>query len=142
MDETEKLSKQITFYAVYTLLRKGETPDQTERLRIDDARKFLEEGVKSLESIISPNGPYYVTEMALDVMQTLCGKTKGATREDIKKYADKIREYREQLRILNLRPVEFYREGNYDGLLESLHNLSKLYLGNHQVLECRENQFG
>jgi len=134
----DKLGKHTIFYSVYNLLRQEQTPDEAAQLRIDDARKFLEEGVKSLESIISPNGPYYITDTAIDVMQTLCGKTRGATKEEVKSYIAKVRGFMEQLRTLRTSPLEFYKE-KHDALLEALHNMSNLYTENHRVLKCYEN---
>jgi hypothetical protein len=138
MDEVEKFSRQLTFYSVYTILRKRQELDEASKLRIDDARSFLEDLAKSLESMISLNGPLFIVDDLKDSIGALGGKLENVTRDEIRQYTQQIRGYTLQLRELKTNPNEFYGREKFDCLIESCKRLSDLYTENHRVFVCED----
>jgi hypothetical protein len=139
--DTKKFSRQLTFYSIYTLLRKQQEPNETSRLRIEDARTFLGKIVKGLDSMISLNGPFFIVDDLKEVTEALGGKLENVTREEVRMYIEQIRNYNEQLRALKNNPQQFYQQERYDCLLESCRRLTDFYTENHRVLVCEETPF-
>jgi len=140
MNSIERLQRHWTFYPLYTMIRKKEQPDETSKLRIEDARKFFEGITRSLDSMISLNGPFFIVDDLKTVIEAIGGKLENVTRDELKSYVDQIRNYREQLRELKRNPLGFYQEGKYDCLLESCRRLTDFYTGeNPRVLGFQED---
>jgi hypothetical protein len=136
MDSIQRLERHWIFYPLYTLIRQKNVPDDTSKLRIDDARKFFDTIVKSLESMINP--PFFIVNDLGVVIEALGGKMEGITKEEVRTYANQIRGYNEQLRTLKNSPNEFYSKEKCDCLEESCRRLTDFYTENHRVLVCEE----
>lgn len=140
MNSIERLQRHWTFYPLYTMLRTKQEPDGIAILRIGDAQKFFEDITKSLESIINPNGPFFLVDDLKTVIEALKGKMDGVTRTQVREYIQQIEGYMWQLNELKDNPLGFYEKQKYDSLLESCRRLTDFYTEeNPRVLDFQED---
>jgi len=134
MDEIDRFGYQLIFTSIaYSITNRRTNLSKTALIYLDEVKKFFDNIVRGLESVIGKRDYFFVEDLR-KIVELAGYESSHASKEDVKEMIAGFKKTATQLNRLEKNPKEFYNSENSQELLTLCNKVKDLYTDNPQVI--------